>query len=147
LTVRRPRPNVMKCIRNVAPAFAGGYVCQGYLEPDIKTPATPSSNSLAWQNALSEEDERPNQALIFLNSISSLPPGTISSSDQSIIEVYFTRRLTDLIISPEFVEEMNFNVLKVFYNDSEAVCDPLSAIGQIYMGLVRIIRTRLLCQS
>jgi hypothetical protein len=30
---------------------------------------------------------------------------------------------------------MNSNVLKAFYNDPEVVCDPLSAIGHIYMRL------------
>lgn len=89
--------------------------------------------SHAQPNTSTDEDERPDQAILYLNSISRLPPGTISSHDGSVIEIYFTRHSSNLVISAEFVEEMNSNILKVFYHDPQAVCDPLSAIGHIYM--------------
>lgn len=112
-----------------------GYDCQGYLKADIKLPSTAASRVLARPGISADEETRSSQPLVLLTTISNLPSGTISSYDQSILEVYFSRHPTDLVISPEFVEEMNSTVLQVLFSDPEAVCDPLSAIGHIYVGL------------
>lgn len=100
----------------------------------IQTQTSDILKTLGSTKSATDDDKRPKQTLLYLNSISHLPPGTISSYDGSVIEVYFSRHSTELVISSEFAEEMNSNVLKVFYNDPQAVCDPLSAIGHIYMG-------------
>jgi hypothetical protein len=65
--------------------------------------------------------------------IPSIPRGTIRSADEPVIEIYFVRHPSELVISSEFVDEMNSNVLQVFHEDPEGVCDSLSAIGHIYL--------------
>lgn len=73
-------------------------------------------------------------SLLFLSNIPILPPGTIRPADEPTIEVYFTRHPDELVIGPEFVDEMNANVLMVLQQDPKVIIDSLFAIGQIYMG-------------
>ncbi|KAK0121879.1 hypothetical protein ONS95_010159 [Cadophora gregata] len=63
-----------------------------------------------------------------------LPPDAIGRTDKPGVEVYFNRHPSDLVISKEFVNEMNANVLQVFNQDPAAVAETLSAIGHIYLG-------------
>lgn len=63
----------------------------------------------------------------------SLPRGTLHKDDEPIIELYFSRHPSELVISSEFVDEMNANVLQVFLEDPEGVCESLSAIGHVYL--------------
>lgn len=104
----------------------------GCLESSILT--TAGSEYPAQRRSSTNEEEGPTRTVLWINSVSTLPPETISNYDGSIIEIYFSRHPTESVISSEFIEEMNSNVLKVFYNDPQAVCDPLSAIGHIYVG-------------
>lgn len=94
-----------------------------------------SRSALVTSNRQPNETPSQDAPLTLLQSISNLPPGSIPSLDGMVIEVYFSRHLAELAISPEFVDEMSSNILKVFYNDPQPVCDSLSAIGYIYMGL------------
>ncbi|KUJ19344.1 uncharacterized protein LY89DRAFT_488809 [Mollisia scopiformis] len=63
-----------------------------------------------------------------------IPPSAIQSSDQPGIETYFSRHPSELVISSEFADEMNSNVLRVFHEDPATVAETLSAIGHIYLG-------------
>lgn len=63
-----------------------------------------------------------------------IPPGTVQSSDEPGIETYFSRHPSELVISAEFVDEMNSHVLQVFHEDPATVAETLSAIGHIYLG-------------
>ena len=63
-----------------------------------------------------------------------LPPDAIGRTDQPGVEIYFSRHPSELVISKEFVNEMNANVLQVFNQDPPAVAETLSAIGHIYLG-------------
>ncbi|CZR69324.1 uncharacterized protein PAC_19224 [Phialocephala subalpina] len=63
-----------------------------------------------------------------------IPPGAVQSSDEPGIEQYFNRHPSELVISSEFVDEMNSNVLRVLHQDPAAVAETLSAIGHIYLG-------------
>ncbi|KAH7348588.1 fungal-specific transcription factor domain-containing protein [Rhexocercosporidium sp. MPI-PUGE-AT-0058] len=62
------------------------------------------------------------------------PPDAIGRTDQPGVEIYFSRHPRELVMSKEFVDEMNANVLQVFNQDPAAVGDTLSAIGHIYLG-------------
>ncbi|KAK5265118.1 hypothetical protein LTR96_009485 [Exophiala xenobiotica] len=64
--------------------------------------------------------------------VPSIPAGTIDPVDEPFIELYFRRHPRELVFGPEFVHEMNSNVLKVFQNSPLAVGDSLSAIGEAY---------------
>jgi hypothetical protein len=64
--------------------------------------------------------------------VPSIPVGTIDPADEPFIELYFRRHPRELVFGPEFVHEMNSNVLKVFQNSPLAVGDSLSAIGEAY---------------
>lgn len=66
--------------------------------------------------------------------ISTVPPSAIQSTDQGGVEIYFSRHPSELVISAEFINEMNANVLQVFHEDPEAVAETLSAIGHVYLG-------------
>lgn len=66
--------------------------------------------------------------------VPTLPPGVIKTTDQPGVETYFTRHAVELVISPEFIIEMNVNVLHVFHEDPPAIADTLGAIGQLYLG-------------
>jgi hypothetical protein len=61
-----------------------------------------------------------------------IPAGMIPIADELVLELYFKRHPFEQVISLEFVDEMNSNVLKVFHEDPAAVSDTLSAIGHVY---------------
>ncbi|KZL84556.1 c6 zinc finger domain protein [Colletotrichum incanum] len=61
-----------------------------------------------------------------------LPPGTIPIADQPHIELYFNRHPFELLIGPEFVTEMNANVLMMMHQDPIVIADTISAIGYSY---------------
>lgn len=62
-----------------------------------------------------------------------IPPGVVSSTDRPTVELYFTRHPYELNISPEFVNEMNANVLAILQQSPHAIVDSLSAIGHSYL--------------
>lgn len=62
-----------------------------------------------------------------------IPPGVVSSTDRPTVELYFTRHPYELNISPEFVNEMNTNVLAILQQSPHAIVDSLSAIGHSYL--------------
>lgn len=63
-----------------------------------------------------------------------IPPGVVDPSDQATVEVYFNRHPWELSMGPEFVGEMNANVLTVLQQNPHAIVDSLSAIGHSYLG-------------
>ncbi|KAL2064362.1 hypothetical protein VTL71DRAFT_4856 [Oculimacula yallundae] len=63
-----------------------------------------------------------------------LSPDAVGQTEQPGVETYFSRHARDLVISKEFVDEMNANVLQVFKMDPAAISETLSAIGHIYLG-------------
>jgi hypothetical protein len=73
-------------------------------------------------------------ASILSRRLTTIPPGTIQESDEPGLEIYFHRHPAELVISAEFIDEMNSNVLQVFHEDPAAVSETLSAIGNIYLG-------------
>lgn len=66
-------------------------------------------------------------------SLVSIPPGSVNPSDEPFIEAYFLRHPSESVFGPEFIDEMNASVLKVFQNSPVAVGDTLSAIGEAYL--------------
>lgn len=62
-----------------------------------------------------------------------IPPGVVSSTDRPTVELYFNRHPYELNISPEFVNEMNANVLAILHQSPHAIVDSLSAIGHSYL--------------
>ncbi|KIV92891.1 hypothetical protein PV10_04151 [Exophiala mesophila] len=62
-----------------------------------------------------------------------IPPGSVNPSDEPFIEAYFLRHPAESVFGPEFIDEMNAMVLKVFQNSPVAVGDTLSAIGEAYL--------------
>ncbi|ROV90087.1 hypothetical protein VMCG_09754 [Cytospora schulzeri] len=71
--------------------------------------------------------------LLTTRALCLVPPGVINHSDEATIEVYFTRHPYEIIIGPEFVNEMNANVLMVLQHNPHATVDALSAIGHSYL--------------
>ncbi|KAI1612546.1 fungal-specific transcription factor domain-containing protein [Exophiala viscosa] len=66
-------------------------------------------------------------------SLPSIPVGTIPEADCSTINVYFRRHPVELVISSEFVDEMNAVVLMVLQDSPSAIGDALYGIGRVYM--------------
>ena len=66
-------------------------------------------------------------------SIPSIPAGTIPEADCSTINVYFKRHPVELVISSEFVDEMNAVVLMVLQDSPSAIGDALYGIGRVYL--------------
>lgn len=73
-------------------------------------------------------------SMIPLTTVSTIPPGMIHPADESTVEVYFSRHPSELTIGPEFVNEMNANVLMVLQSNPRAISDCLFAVGQIYVA-------------
>ncbi|KAF6830597.1 hypothetical protein CPLU01_07287 [Colletotrichum plurivorum] len=62
-----------------------------------------------------------------------IPPGTVAPADEPHFEVYFNRHPFELLIGPEFVSEMNANVLLMVQRDPATVADAISAVGYSYL--------------
>jgi hypothetical protein len=75
----------------------------------------------------------PNMFPLYSN-LPVIPPGSVQSSDEPGIETYFDRHPAELVISADFVDEMNANILQVFQQDPATIAETLSAIGQVYLG-------------
>ncbi|KAH6712285.1 fungal-specific transcription factor domain-containing protein [Leptodontidium sp. MPI-SDFR-AT-0119] len=98
--------------------------------------STPQSRSVEvteMDEMLIEESDLPSCPPLY-PVVPDLPPDAIGRTDQPGVEIYFNRHPSDLVISKEFVNEMNANVLLVFNQDPAAVSETLSAIGHIYLG-------------
>ncbi|KAE8454205.1 hypothetical protein EG329_005130 [Mollisiaceae sp. DMI_Dod_QoI] len=98
----------------------------------VSTPATSVTDrrlSTVSRNSVSYPSPYP----LCLN-LHIIPPGTIQSADEPGIELYFNRHPSELVMSAEFVDEMNSNVLQILHEDPAAVAESLSAIGYIYLG-------------
>lgn len=61
-----------------------------------------------------------------------IPPGVVGEIEQATVEVYFARHPWEISMGPDFVNEMNANVLAVLQHNPQTV-DTLSAIGHSYM--------------
>lgn len=66
-------------------------------------------------------------------SLPSIPVGTIPEADCSTINVYFARHPVELVISSEFIDEMNAVVLMVLQDSPSAIGDALYGIGRVYL--------------
>ncbi|KAK4938225.1 hypothetical protein LTR10_021298 [Elasticomyces elasticus] len=66
-------------------------------------------------------------------SLPSIPVGAIPEADCSTINVYFKRHPVELVISSEFVDEMNAVVLMVLQDSPSAIGDALYGIGRVYL--------------
>lgn len=75
----------------------------------------------------------PNLYPLYSN-LPTIPRGIVQSSDEPGIETYFSRHPAELVISADFVDEMNANILQVFQQDPATIAETLSAIGQVYLG-------------
>ncbi|RDW79856.1 hypothetical protein BP6252_04494 [Coleophoma cylindrospora] len=73
-------------------------------------------------------------SLVPLKTVSRIPPGMIHPADEATVEVYFNRHPHELTIGPEFVDEMNANVLMVLQSNPRAISDCLFAVGRIYVA-------------
>ncbi|GKT85727.1 C6 zinc finger domain protein [Colletotrichum tofieldiae] len=78
------------------------------------------------------EGEKRSALALDTRTFSLLPPGTIPVADQPHIELYFNRHPFELLIGPEFVTEMNANVLMMMHQDPIVIADTISAIGYSY---------------
>ncbi|KAK1992164.1 hypothetical protein LX36DRAFT_753150 [Colletotrichum falcatum] len=69
-------------------------------------------------------------------SIRTIAGASRCSSDDRVyrprIELYFARHSFELLIGPEFVNEMNANVVMMMHQDPLVVADTISAIGYSY---------------
>ncbi|KAF3765213.1 hypothetical protein M406DRAFT_70291 [Cryphonectria parasitica EP155] len=73
-------------------------------------------------------------SLMTPRAISLIPPGVVDPSDRATVELYFSRHPWELVMSSEFVSEMNANVLAVLQQNPQATVDSLSAIGHSYIA-------------
>ncbi|GAD97581.1 predicted protein [Paecilomyces variotii No. 5] len=71
----------------------------------------------------------------LLRGICPIPPGMVPADDQQAINIYFSRHPFELLIGPEFVDEMNALTLTIFQVYPEAIGSTLSAIGQTYVDI------------
>jgi hypothetical protein len=62
-----------------------------------------------------------------------IPPGVVQAADEPLIEIYFNRHPYELLIGPEFVHEMNANVLVLLHQKPKNMVDCLSGIGHMYL--------------
>lgn len=74
------------------------------------------------------------EPFLSLRRLAPIPSGAIPPEDEPVIELYFTRHPNELVIGPEFIHEMNANVIQVLESNPAAIADPLFAIGQIYLS-------------
>ncbi|KAK2030016.1 hypothetical protein LX32DRAFT_717503 [Colletotrichum zoysiae] len=77
-------------------------------------------------------DESWSTLSLHTRTFSLLPPGIIPVADQPRIELYFNRHPFELLIGPEFVGEMNANVVMMMHQDPLVAADTISAIGYSY---------------
>ncbi|KAK2063120.1 hypothetical protein LY76DRAFT_234201 [Colletotrichum caudatum] len=61
-----------------------------------------------------------------------VPPGIIPVADQPRIELYSNRHPFELLIGPDFVGEMNANVVMMMHQDPLVAADTISAMGYSY---------------
>ena len=139
--LRRTGYNVTDRQASVDPHRASGS------DSDPETPSSVSLDSVNRTNTVSTVVHCPKAPLPIadkkrLETIGSspklyqkipfFPAGTIPSADEPILQLFFARHPADQVISADFVDEINENVLKVFMKDPAAVTDSLSAIGHVY---------------
>ena len=143
------RPTCGTCARR-------GHVCQGYRanptasakEPQaaIQALLSSSSSSSASSHHLVPRDSNghaSHASSLFSPStvlpvspyqgLSPFPKSMISDSDRPVIQLYFNRHPAEVVLEPQFVAEMNANVLLGFHQDAEAVVDVLYCIGHTYL--------------
>lgn len=70
---------------------------------------------------------------IIPQSLPVIPPGAIPESDFPTINVYFNRHPNELVISAEFVDEMNASILLLLQDNPTAIGDALYSIGRMYL--------------
>jgi Fungal Zn(2)-Cys(6) binuclear cluster domain len=70
---------------------------------------------------------------IIPRSLPAIPPGAIPEADGPTINVYFNRHPFELVISAEFIYEMNAAILLVLQDSPAAIGDALYSIGRIYL--------------
>ncbi|KAL0944718.1 uncharacterized protein CTRU02_202605 [Colletotrichum truncatum] len=101
----------------------------------VKPPASESSvNKLSTVATTGPSESQPPTHLIGSPRVFSfIPPGTVPLADEPHIEVYFNRHPFELLIGPEFVNEMNANVLLMLQQDPVTVADAISAVGYSYL--------------
>lgn len=104
-----------------------------FYSPSVLSPASPDLAFLAPAFPSSAKETIP---LVSprLRNVTIIPSGAINPADEPFIELYFLRHPKELVFGPEFEEEMNSSVMKVFLNSPLAVSDSLSAIGEAYAG-------------
>lgn len=73
------------------------------------------------------------KTMTLLREPSLIPIDDIGAADKTFIEVYFMRHPPDLVISDEFVAEMNAAVITLLQESPRAVSETLSAIGENYI--------------
>lgn len=96
---------------------------------DISTEETQPADLMVWAPQSDLE-----QSVSFLpRSIPFIPTGTIPEDDILTINVYFDRHPFELVIGPEFVDEMNASVLMVLQDNPTAIGDALYSIGRVYL--------------
>jgi hypothetical protein len=100
---------------------------QEKLRSSLPTPTTAAD----YMSAMVLEASAKSQ--IVPKSPSLVPLSEILAADKPFIEVYFMRHPADLVMSDEFVSEMNAFALALLQQSPTAVCDSLSAIGENYI--------------
>ncbi|OKL63429.1 hypothetical protein UA08_01189 [Talaromyces atroroseus] len=70
---------------------------------------------------------------IIPRTLPAIPPGAIPEADGPTINVYFNRHPFELVISAEFIYEMNAAILLVLQDSPAAIGDALYSIGRIYL--------------
>lgn len=71
--------------------------------------------------------------MITPRALNLIPPGVVAPSDQTTVEVFFTRHPWELSMGAEFVAEFNANILALLHRNPSAIVDSLSAIGHSYL--------------
>lgn len=70
----------------------------------------------------------------LLQEPSLIPSTEILAADKTFIEIYFRRHPSDLVMSSEFIHEMNSFIIYLLQQSPAAVSEALSAIGENYMS-------------
>lgn len=79
----------------------------------------------------------PYSVSVSLKNFALIPPGVVHPVDEPTVEIYFNRHPFELLIGPEFVDEMNSNVLVVLQHNPNVIVDSLSGIGHVYLSNAR----------
>ena len=111
---------------------------QLYAGPGSPSAASSSSSSSSSSSTSLAAHKSPSDLSAALSyspyqELSPFPKNAISGSDLPVVQLYFNRHPSDVVIEPQFIAEMNAYVLLGLQRNAEAVTDILYCIGHTYL--------------